>query len=283
MVSSMRAAGAIRKPMMVFQAFVDDSYNQNGEFVLAGHVASAEAWARFTQEWDALLPTGGTLAPNGQYHFKMKEMAANPERMERLPAFWWIIQKHVSVSLSCRINVAELRRARGRISVPNGPQINWGFWANPYLVASRCLMDMFHNNREKIKSRISVDQKVDFFFDKQKESASIWEAWGRYMDSRPPEIRALYGDRPRFEDDHVFKPLQAADFWAWWIRKWSEDGNVRHNIQNLDFGKWKGVNTATVFVIHFSFSEESLVEAMISAIRERLGPDAVIQDSRASP
>jgi hypothetical protein len=267
---------------MVFQAFVDDSRDPDqGEFVLAGHVASADAWARFRQEWEALLPTGGTLHKNGRYHFKMTEMAALPERRERVPAFWWIIQNHAVVSLSCRINAAELRRARNRITVP-GVYIDWGFWANPYLVAHRALMDMFHNNRPKIASRIPVDQKVDFIFDKQKESRSIQEAWDRYMESRPREIRALYGQMPRFEDDQQFVGLQAADFWAWWIREWSKSGDIKENIAALNFRGWKGVSTAKVFVIHFSFTEELLVRALIDAIRDSVGSSVAIHDSGAS-
>lgn len=55
-----------------FQAFIDDSTTPGGEFVLAGHIAPAEAWAKFAKEWEELLPFG-TLAENGKYHFKMSE------------------------------------------------------------------------------------------------------------------------------------------------------------------------------------------------------------------
>jgi len=81
MVAGMRPSAAVRQPIMVLQAYIDDSYKRNGEFVLAGHIATAESWAKFAKEWEALLPSAGTLASNGNYHFKMSEMAANPERM----------------------------------------------------------------------------------------------------------------------------------------------------------------------------------------------------------
>ena len=57
---------------MVFQAFIEDSYTRDGEFVLAGHIATEEAWVQFSKEWEELLPSGGTLAANGEYHFKME-------------------------------------------------------------------------------------------------------------------------------------------------------------------------------------------------------------------
>jgi len=42
--------------------------------VLAGHIATAEAWGHFAKESAELLPLG-TKAKNGNYHFKMSEMA----------------------------------------------------------------------------------------------------------------------------------------------------------------------------------------------------------------
>jgi hypothetical protein len=75
----------------------DNSATPNGEFVLAGHIASDDPWARFLKEWDDLLPFG-VLAENGKYHFKMSQMAATPERMERVPAFYWVIEKYVLLS-----------------------------------------------------------------------------------------------------------------------------------------------------------------------------------------
>ncbi len=261
---------------MVFQAFIDDSYTPDGEFVLAGHVATAESWVAFAKEWEELLPFG-TIAPNAKFHFKMSEMAALPERMERLPAFWRAIQNHVAVSLSCRINIAELRRARARIYIP-AADLRWGFWANPYLAASRCLLDMFHNKRKEIESRIPSSEPVDFIFDEQTEKAVVLEAWARYIAGRPDETRRLYGATPRFENDQKFLPLQAADFWAWWVRKWSEAGDLKGRLHELDFGKWKAAGTAKTLVIHISFNEDQLVESMIEGSRQLVGPGPVIYD-----
>ena len=266
---------------MLFQAYIDDSYTPNGEFVLAGHVATAEAWAEFSKDWENILPAG-TLSKSGWYHFKMKEMAANADRMKRLPGFWWTIQKHVVVSLSCRINIEELRRARARIYVPGG-QIDWGFWSNPYLAATRCLLDMFHNNRHKIEKRIPVDQPVDFIFDEQTEKAVILEAWDRYIASRSVEIRALYGATPRFENDQRFLPLQAADFWAWWVREWSESGGIEEKMKTLDFGEWRGRDHTTKHMVtHYSFNENQIAHELQKGTSAML-PGRPIYDVTFSP
>jgi hypothetical protein len=265
---------------LTFQAFIDDSVTPNGEFVLAGHIATVEAWAQLSKEWAALLPSAGTLANNQRYHFKMSEMAANPERMERVPAFYWLIEKYAVMSLSCRINIQELERARKRIYVP-ATFVDMGFWKNPYLTCSRALLDMFHTRRSAIKHAIPEDQPVNFIFDEQMEKKVIWEAWDRYMNSRKPEIRRLYGKIPRFENDQEFLPLQSADLWAWWIRKWSESGNIKEKMTTLDFGKWSGAPSKRT-LIHTSLNEDQLVEAMIEGTRTLLPPGTFIYDLKFS-
>jgi hypothetical protein len=96
-----------------FLAFIDDSSTPGGESVFAGHIATTDAWAKFKSEWEAMLPFG-TLAENGKQHFKMSEMAALPERMERVPWFYKIIEDHVTLSLACRISLADYETALER-------------------------------------------------------------------------------------------------------------------------------------------------------------------------
>jgi hypothetical protein len=71
---------------MVLQAYFDDSYTENGTFVLAGYVASVAAWAAFSQEWEALLPTLPATARghSGKLRFKMSEMQ---RYLDRVPLF----------------------------------------------------------------------------------------------------------------------------------------------------------------------------------------------------
>jgi hypothetical protein len=84
-----------------FQAFIDDSRSKD-EFVLAGHIATTEAWAAFSQKWEDILPLA-TKARNGKWHFKMSEMAMQPVLMSHVPAFYKIIEDHVICSISCRM------------------------------------------------------------------------------------------------------------------------------------------------------------------------------------
>src|SRR3981081_2765566 len=68
---------------VVLQAFIDESYTENGGFVLAGYIASAGAWAEFASEWESLLPFA-MQGKSGKHRFKMSEMA---QYMDRVPAF----------------------------------------------------------------------------------------------------------------------------------------------------------------------------------------------------
>ena len=266
--------------MTVFQAFIDDSRNdKSGNFVLAGHIATAEDWADLAREWEGLLPTGGILDADRRYHFHMTEMAGIPERMARVPAFFWLIEKHVLLSLSCTVNIRDLQRAKARIWVPH-LKIDWGFLNNPYLFAWRALMDMFHTNKHLIDQILPTNQKVDFYFDKQSEKGIILKIWDEYVAKRPDHVRNLFGVRPHFEDDKEFMPLQAADLWAWWVRKWFDDCTPE-KIEHCDFGKWRSTRTDYP-KIAISISEDDIVKFMIETMREQLEPGRIIYDVRFS-
>jgi hypothetical protein len=205
---------------MVFQAYIDDSCTPNGVYVLAGHVASAQVWAKFSQEWEELLPYG-IRRKDGRFHFKMSEMAATPERQERIGAFYRLIEKHEIVSISSKINLTEFKSAMSRLWIL-GHQINWGHWSNPFILSFRVLIDHVHQFRERMSFLPS--EKIGFIFDEQSEKGLIISMWNDYVQSQPPDIRGLFGATPRFEDDTDFLPLQAADLWAWSVREWYESG-----------------------------------------------------------
>jgi len=196
-----------------FRAFIDDSRTPGGEFILAGHIAPAEAWAKFSKEWENLLPHG-TLADNGKNHFKMSEMALTPERMERVPAFYWLIEEYTSLSVSSRMNIAEFGQAHERaksFALNFGRSVDLDQWTNPYVFLFRFLIDHFHLERKRLEPVIPLSEKVDFYFDIQTESKYLLAAWDQYIEARPDEAKRYYGSQPRFEDDqgscHFKRPI----------------------------------------------------------------------------
>ena len=258
---------------MVMQAFIDDSYNQDGVFILAGYMATAETWVKFSLDWEELLPFA-LLGKSGKRRFKMREMVGNPDRAVNVPAFYHVIKKHSLLSISCKIDIGDLRRAIARISVVNW-KLDWGPFGNPYLMAFRCLIDMFHSRRQEISALIPLNEKVDFYFDEQRESGVIHAAWRDFIERRPDEIRSRFGAEPKFENDEDFMPLQAADFWAWWVRKWWAEGSP----EKIESPVFDGLNINDVADhagVMISFTEDQLVDALVGLIRSQLGPEAII-------
>jgi hypothetical protein len=155
-----------------FQAFIDESVSPyDGDFVLGGCIAPAEKWAEFAKEWEDLLPFG-TRAKNGNFHFKMSEMAANAERMARVPLFSGVIDKYIHDFISCRMNLGEFAQAHKRFE-SFARVMNWtvsfGPFLNPYYFTFWILLKAFHKDREKFTSHIPIDEKVDFYFDDRSE------------------------------------------------------------------------------------------------------------------
>jgi len=260
--------------VLELQAFIDDSYRKDGVFVLAGYVASAEAWAKFAKDWEQLLPLFGRRKRNGKYHFKMSEMA---HQLDRVVPFHKTIEQHIGVSLAYQMRLDDLERAKRRIVI-EGSHLVWKL--NPFKFAFRELLKHFHlarigENRELLQRRLPSERPIDFYFDKESSSSEIYDVWERFVATRPENIRHLYGSMPRFEDDEIFLPLQAADFWAWWVRKGAEDGNLQQ-IGNADFGVWKGRNNIMAMVMRAS--EDQLVEAIITALHAEYGDEWRIRD-----
>jgi len=223
---------------VVLQAFIDESVDAaTGTFVLGGCIATAESWAAFAKDWERLLPQAA-MNKDGVYQFKMSEMARG-DRMERVPLFFRAIENHILGFVSASINVGDLNRAIGRLLVHPNVKIDWFKYKNPWYVAFRVLMDKFHAERAMLNKVIDPDQKIDFFFDERHEKKVVIGTWDEYFRSRPDELKQYYGATPSFRDDTEFLPLQAADFWAWWVRKWTVEGVADARLSDLDFGPFK--------------------------------------------
>ncbi|MEQ1407576.1 DUF3800 domain-containing protein [Neorhizobium sp. Rsf11] len=258
---------------MVLQAYIDDS-GDDDVFALAGFISSAEAWAKFSKEWENALGWG-VLGNSGSKRFKMAEMAYLDERMERVPAFFNIISSHVLCAISFVYRKEDLVRAKQRIRLSDGRPINWGFMDNQYMLAFKHLMDLFHNGREHdLKGIIASGEKIDFIFDEQSEKRQVIAGWDEYMNTRPAAVRRLYGSLPKFEDDEDFLPLQAADFWAWWIRKWHAD-RINPEDSVLDFGRVK-IKGAKFPRLRLWADEDHLTNNLLGVLREAHQDCAVI-------
>ena len=275
-VSGLAPRHAHRRLLMILQAFIDDSYVANGCFVLAGYIAEAGSWAKFAAEWEEMLPYG-TLNKNGKHHFKMNEMAANSDRMKRLPGFIRIIENHVLMSISIKVDISQMQHARNRIWVPGIPIIYDGVFLSPYMLLFGSMLDILWIRRDQIGSLIPWigKEKIDFIFDNQAEKSAILAAWELHLSNRPPSYREFLGATPRFEDDQDFLPLQAADCLAWWTRKWEMAGAI-DKIYAGDFEVCK--MRRDFHKIHIQIDEENIITNIKKNIRSRIPRGTPIYD-----
>ncbi len=209
----------------MFQIRIDDSASQDGRvFVLAGYIATAEKWAMLADEWQALLDEEPKLK-----RFKMNKMARSGVRRARCERFYRVIENHVTAAISCVLRANELAEVLDNTKPPKGVK-NWEGMKNPYYTAVRALIQKLAMHQDKFK----IDEPIDFIFDMQTEQAKVREGWNYMYLSVTPDLRAMLGNLPVFLDEERDLPLQAADFWAWFVRRWEERGNP-NGLNNLDF------------------------------------------------
>lgn len=212
---------------MVFQAFIDDSRKAD-VFVLAGYIAPADKWAAFSNDWRELLEMKPRLDS-----FKMVEMSGSPERIERSSWFYRAIERHVTAAVSCVVDVPGLVSAVRKFQWPQFVK-NPHELANPYYSAFYGITNILAQHQVKM----GIDQPIDFIFDEQeaekKETISGWELMRRTAEDN---VLPLMGDAPQYRDDEKVLPLQAADLYAGWVRKWETEG-ILDGVAKLKF-PWK--------------------------------------------
>lgn len=257
---------------MTLQAFTDDSTTRRENFVLAGYLATAEEWVKFSNEWGPLAKAWGTLQPDGNYVFKMSDMAWTDERRERVSAFYRVIESHELSAFAFGMNKRSYARALGRLSVKNY-SVDLRLLSNPFNMLFYFVVSNLIGVVEKHPELFDPKDKIDFFFDKQAEKKKIQASWDQFVEASSERYRNRIGSDPRFEDDSEFIPIQAADFLAWWNSRWMDQG-LRGPI-GADF-EWFQGNRAMPFARHI-VSEDEAVHTLKKIIRHH-HPDAVIYE-----
>lgn len=248
---------------MIYQAYIDESITKNGIFLLGGAIASVDQWAAFNEDWVPLVQSHGLMDMHGNRYFKMSEMALTGDRRSKIIWFYAALERHVQGLLSCSFNLTDLAEAQERIIAP-GLNLNWEKFGSPYILAIRAMLDMFHTVDRKALAGLGLPENavVDFWFDERSESKQILNHWDSYLEIWSPEVRSRFGKRPRFESDDQFPPLQGADLWAWWARKYEQQCDDPMPQTTLPFEKrpkWLAMTQ----------SQEDLVNIMAQLVSRR--------------
>jgi len=135
-----------------FQAFIDESETAGGEYVLAGHIATAENWASFRLNGKCFCQA--VRWPIMSLSFQDERHAMTDERMARVPAFWRCIENHVKASISCRMNVEDFDRAHENVErfvSRLNLVLDWKLWKSPIISFSDAYWIVFMIARQNMR------------------------------------------------------------------------------------------------------------------------------------
>ena len=201
---------------MILNAYVDESEDESA-FVVAGYVASAEAWAAFSDDWHAALHR-----TPGIWEFKCRDAMhlagcfnefTPDERDKKLCDLYEVIDRHVFFEISAVIPMEPFRRIFKNGVLPKRAE-------SPYYHAFSLII----SGLARQQGIQGMPEKVDFVFDERViEKGRLLEIWDMLAENAPPDVKPKLGATPIFRSDKDILPLQAADLEAWWLRKrWRE-------------------------------------------------------------
>lgn len=210
----------------MLEAFVDES-EHDGLFVMAGYVASREDWESFSREWQAVLDLDDHQN-KPMPRLKMSTMARS-RAYRRAELFYRVIERHVSAAFSISIPRDDLDAAVA--------EFNWPEWVvdqdrmtNPYYFAFRCVQE----GLARVLRPFNLKGPVQFTFDSHTSGPLCLDHWDLLKASCTPEIASTFAGQPLFRKEEEQLPLQAADLYAFWVRKWKQSGD-REAMKHLAF------------------------------------------------
>jgi hypothetical protein len=228
----------------MLQVWLDDSgKGQMPAFVLAGYFAPVENWINFSDEWKALLakPSRPLSYIKGYEAFGLRRNFKGwnvSDRDERLLEFVPLIQKHSGRGIAFVIDHAAFDQII--------EQAESSPFRNPYTLAYFLSLATIL----PIVQEFFPSEKIDIVFDRDVVNRRQAEAAYEHLFTRAPQLAArLARDEPRFDDGHIFMPLQAADLVAHCIRADHDPDPKYVRVRNSPvFGALRDIVTALVTV-----------------------------------
>jgi len=202
---------------MPVQAFVDDSggKGQSKNFVLVALVSDSERWTEFSRAWRRCLDQSPRIEV-----FKMREAASctgafhrhtEEQRDNRLRALAQIINRYAEFAIWTMIDLEAHAQTWAKLTKPRSEVYFWPFHT---LILGTCF-DLWEECKWRGRFEIIFDEQLIFG-----ERARRWYPLMReIMRIKHPEEFAILPVDPLFRKDDEYLPIQAADLWAWCLRK----------------------------------------------------------------
>ncbi|PYX67738.1 MAG: hypothetical protein DMG72_24700 [Acidobacteria bacterium] len=203
--------------MFEIELYFDDSGTDGGTpvAVAACYVSSKEQWGEFVRNWDEVR------AKEGFDVFSMAEFVAKPEAGHK-PFCHWDNQKkdRVYAKLASIINT-RIRKGFA-LAVPKKafdehvfPEFKEQYASDHYTWAVKSILGLVENWRKKF--RVTVPMQYVFHWGSrsvgQTQIKAIWHEYGEIESAK--EKYGIVPNGVMFQDESVFKPLQAPDILAW--------------------------------------------------------------------
>ena len=187
------------------EAYIDDSIESGEVLVLAGYIADSERWAEFSQKWAELL----RMRPPWDY-FKMSEIinTAGDESRERVLHHYHLIREYAQAAVVLAVPFRHINKVAGVLKLERG-------FYNPYYWAWIMLINALASNGESV----GIKGPIDFIFDEQTENISAISRSPGVLSQIQNRHPSKLNSAPRFCSDRVRLPLQAADMFAWVMRR----------------------------------------------------------------
>jgi Protein of unknown function (DUF3800) len=184
-------------------------------FVLAGFIARADLWVKFSNEWSDVLNERPAIE-----YLKMNEAAklvgqfrrwsetARDEKLRKLVNV--LVRNAPRRAIHFTYNIADFQKYRAPRSLP--PMANPYFEGALGIMAGVCYDEI----------DLGVPEEVEIIFDEHVIFRPRLHMWYPLLKAGlelyDPAMKGVLPLQPRFKDDKRFAPLQAADIVAWLFR-----------------------------------------------------------------
>lgn len=230
LIAGYSPAARVGKPIVVLQAYVDDSRKMLGRksLFMAGYINFPERWIEFSREWARVLREGRPI----QYLHMVDAHAARGEfrgwgRLDReikVAALAQVVANSAPWSFHVSVNLSDFAETFDK-SMPHGFQ-------SPYLVCFIAVATQIGRHT----ASFGAPMPVDLVFDEQNQIHKAALALYDGMKAMQPDDRRIWmGSTPIFRSDKDVLPLQAADMLAWHVQREIRDGDLipKSRVSNL--------------------------------------------------
>lgn len=132
----------------------------------------------------------------------------------------------------------------------------------------------------RFNNLIPASKPVQFFFDESEHKKLILSTWKSFAQSVPDDWRHLYANTPKFGDDKVHLPLQAADLWAWWVRKRYEQGERDRLFGGDVFDHFS--EQRYVPKIFVEYHQDRIVKNLVETVKSLISTGIAVLDVRSN-